>query len=79
MIHHSHLKKEILVFKTNICFAGDVAKVAECLQAFSEIIHWNVDLEDIDKVLRIETISLTPTSIILKINECGFACDELPD
>ena len=79
MMHHHPLKKEILVFKTNICFAGDIAKVAECLQSFNEIIHWNVDLEDVDKVLRIETIALPATSIIQKINECGYICDELPD
>jgi len=69
----------ILIFKTNIRFKKDVAKVAACLQQYSGIVRWNVDLEDIDKVLRIETYAATSKSIITSIKQCGYECDELPD
>ena len=69
----------ILTFKTNIRFNKDVAKVTACLQQYPGIVRWNVDLEDVDKVLRIETCSATPDEIVAVIRQCGYECDELPD
>jgi len=78
MIEQKKIVMTVLVFKTNIRFKKDVAKVATCLQRDKGINKWNVDLEDIDKVLRVETNSLTAKGIINSIRRCGYECDELP-
>lgn len=79
MIDPKKILATILVFRTNICFKKDAAKVSECLRKHTGIIRWNMDLEDIDNVLRIETYYLTAEDIITIVKQCGYECDELPD
>ncbi len=68
----------VLVFKTNILTKDDVMKVSKHLDKNPLQVRWNVDLEDIDKVLRIETKFGTKSEdIIKKITAAGFTCHEL--
>jgi len=69
----------VLVFKTNLQFKKDVNRLSPVLCNVSDIIRWNVDREDIDKVLRIETRVLTAREIIHLVNKAGYFCEELPD
>lgn len=69
----------ILVFKTNIRFKKDLRKIERILNNIPGIHRWNVDQQDIDRVLRIEAVYADSTDLINKIKEEGFHCEELPD
>ena len=67
----------ILIFKTNIRFKKDVQQVASVLNRLPSITAWNVDREDIDKVLRIEAQGDHTTTIIKQIQHAGYCCEVL--
>jgi hypothetical protein len=69
----------ILIFKTNIRLKKDLRVVQPFLSAYESIVHWNVDREDTDKVLRVVSKSNDPVEIIKTIIEAGYDCEELPD
>jgi hypothetical protein len=54
MNDHRITEAFVLVFKTNINNPRQVKSIATTLNNCSDILKWNVDLADIDKVLRIE-------------------------
>lgn len=70
---------EILVFKTNIGSEYDLKKVGDALAKETRIKGWNVDQDDVDKVLRIESHHLHPLEVIRLMHQAGYCCEELPD
>ncbi len=70
---------KILVFKTNILSRKEVKRLGLVLHKLAGVCRWNVDLMDIDKVLRIETEGLQAQEIIDVLTEAGYFCEELPD
>ena len=40
---------------------------------------WNFDLEDCDHILRIETWSVSASTIIVELEKAGYRCEELED
>ncbi len=70
---------EILVFKTNIGSEYDLKKVGTVLSKEPRIKAWNVDRDDVDKVLRIESHHLHPLAVIRLMRQAGYYCEELPD
>ena len=68
---------EILVFKTNVTSKKKVSRIAPLLTSFPTIQQWNFDLDDCDKVLRIEATELNPGSVELLLHAAGFNCQEL--
>jgi hypothetical protein len=70
---------DILVFKTSIDSEHDLKRIARVLDQDLRIRKWNVDLEDIDHILRIESREHDPAFIIQIISQEGFLCEELPD
>lgn len=68
---------EVLVFKTNVTSKKKVSRIAPLLAAFPAIRHWNFDLEDCDKILRIEALGLHPGSVERLLIGAGFDCREL--
>jgi len=69
---------EIFVFKTNISCKKDF-KMISALMDQIRIVNWNVDFEDIDRVLRIVTETVQPKEVIQLMKSKGFHCEELPD
>lgn len=67
----------VLVLRTNMVCAGCVRTVDQALTPFSDAIRWTVDLDDCDKVLRVETDTLAATDIRRAMNRAGFVCEEL--
>ena len=51
--------------------------VAAALNQFGDAIRWNADLEDCDKILRVETAWVSPAEIIRAMRQAGFICEEL--
>ncbi len=69
----------ILIFKTNIDNDAAHNEVGTILNTHQSVIGWNIDKEDIDKVLRIESTLNNTEEIITTISKAGFMCEELPD
>ena len=67
----------IHVFKTNIQSEIDKVVISELLDSHHLIERWNLDLEDIDCVLRVVSGSIQPHEIIQMITNNGFQCQEL--
>jgi len=70
---------EVLVFKTNINHENDLDFIGPILDVNPLVLKWNVDREDIDKVLRVETEEIAPGKVIEIISDAGYFCEELPD
>jgi hypothetical protein len=69
--------KQILVLRTSLAARSDVEKVAVFLDTHIQIIEWNVDLEDCDKVLRIECLGLTEADMVEILNWAGYEAEKL--
>ncbi|MBA3680052.1 MAG: hypothetical protein H0W73_02515 [Bacteroidetes bacterium] len=67
----------VLIFKTNIELEDDLKLISTYLEKENNVINWNVDREDIDRVLRVESNCDDTGKIIKTINEAGFFCEEL--
>ena len=70
---------QILIFRTNLRFKKDVRKAAAFLNAEPRILHWNVDLEDRDLVLRLEAVAMETDEVVDIFKRAGYYCEELPD
>ena len=79
MNDHSITEAFVLVFKTNINNPRQVKSIATSLDNCPDILKWNVDLADIDKVLRIEATHAQCESMIELVTRAGYACEELTD
>jgi len=67
----------IHVFKTDVRNRKKVSALAPHLQNIQGIIKWNVDLKDVDKVLRVECASVPATVIEKSLRQAGYFCEEL--
>lgn len=79
MTYPDNATTHILVFKTNIASAQDVLTIAPSLDADPTIEKWNIDHDDADHILRIESTHQDLSYFIRIVNENGFYCQELPD
>ena len=70
---------DILVFKTNVTEQHQLRKIQSLLMPVTDIKQWTVDLEDCDKVLRIECNDLNPREIEQLLFASGMFCRELED
>lgn len=68
---------DILIFKTNIQTQGDKFYIKSFLDRHPLISQWNIDLEDIDCVLRVVATHLELQDIINIVAARGYACEEL--
>ena len=71
---------ELLIFKTNIKTRKKVKTIKSLFEYQSSIIKWSIDLEDIDKVLKVnitETLNENDIKNLIKVK--GFYCEALPD
>jgi hypothetical protein len=68
---------DILIFKTNVQTAGDRLYLKKFLDQDPLIQQWNIDLEDIDCVLRVVSTHLQFSDIINLLNKRGYYCNEL--
>ncbi len=70
---------EILVFKTNVTDRKIKRKLFPLLRSVEGILKWNIDFDDEDKVLRVESLHISPRDIENKLRSAGIFCSELPD
>jgi hypothetical protein len=65
------------VFKTNVTTKNDAKKIISALQVFLPLAKINFDLEDCDKILRIESSFIDIEKVILLLNKSKFQCESL--
>ncbi|HEU4469916.1 MAG TPA: hypothetical protein VFR58_02430 [Flavisolibacter sp.] len=70
---------QVLVFKTNLSGQREVEAIGPVLSTIPAVLQWNVDLMDVDKVLRVVAPGLEPAEIISLVCGQGYNCEELPD
>lgn len=69
----------IFVFKTNVFDNAAIQHLQPILDKHLPNSNWNFDLEDCDKILRIDSqIEIVETTINL-LHKNGYDCEELPD
>lgn len=69
----------VFVYKTDIEGAFDLETIDELLSSQETIIRYSVDVEDIDKVLRIESTADNAEALAQTVVQAGYFCEELPD
>ena len=69
--------ENVYVFKTNISSDEDVSVIKTILNRHTAVKSWNVDREDVDRVLRVKSDTLKEEEIIHLITQFGFICREL--
>jgi hypothetical protein len=70
--------KQVLVFKTSVSSAREILVVEPLLNSLvNQTGRWNFDLEDCDKILRVESEFVAADSIIEKLACAGIMCAEL--
>ncbi len=67
------------VFKTNVQEAQQAKLLVEMLLEHLPGGRINFDLEDCDKVLRVQRHEISSAKIISLLNQQGFHCEVLPD
>ncbi|NCI45375.1 hypothetical protein [Sediminibacterium soli] len=70
---------DILVFRTNLFNHDLVQRAGEHLDAMHGVSRWNVDMHDIDFILRIEAEQVSPRNVEEALQKAGYFCEELED
>ncbi|HCX21223.1 MAG: hypothetical protein CMB80_30890 [Flammeovirgaceae bacterium] len=66
-----------LKFKSNINCTGCLSKVSPVLNEEQSIKKWDVDLKHDDRILTVETDSLSSDEIKQTVQKAGFIADEI--
>ncbi|MEM1257573.1 MAG: hypothetical protein AAGH81_03515 [Bacteroidota bacterium] len=69
----------ILIFKTSVRDLKDIEVLKSELNKVPSMVRWNFDLEDIDNVLRVESIQDVSSELVHVLNDKGFECEDLDD
>lgn len=78
MIGNTELENDdILIFRTSISEAQDITNVKRLFLQYSQIHKWSVDLEDWEKVLRIESEGISVTEVIKALRTINIYASEL--
>lgn len=68
----------IYIFKTSVQREEDIRQLKPYLDSIQPWAKWNFDLEDCDKILRVDTPLTDAKRIIRVLQINGFICEELP-
>jgi hypothetical protein len=69
----------IFVFKTNVSDVSAIKALQPFLDKYLLDSKWNFDLEDCDKILRIDSQRPISATAVKVLHDNGFECEELPD
>jgi len=67
----------IYVLKTSVKYKYQVKIISIELDKIKDLKKWNFDLEDCDKILRIETNKKTIKNICEILNSLNYICEEI--
>ncbi|EHQ28981.1 hypothetical protein [Mucilaginibacter paludis] len=69
--------QEVLIFKTDVKTKADKLQIRKSLDKHPLVLQWNIDLDDVDCVLRVVSKYLTHNDITNLITQQGYHCEEL--
>ncbi len=75
--YQSTVERDVWVFKTNMNDRMDVHQLQIHLALLPGVLAWSADLDDCDRVLRVESHGLGMHDIVKCVHEAGFECGEL--
>ena len=64
-------------FKTTINCGGCVAKVTPLLNGADGIEQWQVDTDNPDKILTVQSSGITPEEIMEEVKKAGFKIESI--
>ena len=67
----------IHVFKTSVSTEAEILKIKQALDDLVLPGKWNFDLDDCDKILRVESDTARASLVIRFMQEQHFVCEEL--
>lgn len=67
----------ISIYKTSITNKEEISCLEVGLNKIAGIINWNFDMEDIDKILRVESTTSKSKEVIHLLRQENFECKEL--
>lgn len=67
----------IFVFKTSVQDETDIQQLSPYLNEIRPCVKWNFDLDDCDKILRVDSPCNNAKRIILLLQHKGYICEEL--
>ncbi|OOQ60609.1 hypothetical protein [Mucilaginibacter pedocola] len=68
---------DVLIFKTSVATPSQASRLQPMLSALADIKRYTFDLEDCDRVLRIESTRIESQTIKHILRMAGFSCEEL--
>jgi hypothetical protein len=72
-------KTTVEVFKTNVEHIGESVRLIQMLVPYFPKGSINFDLEDCDRILRVENDRVNCELVIRLLKESGYRCEVLPD
>lgn len=71
------METEILIFRSSVTNKRDMKRIGRLFDEYPQINRWNVDLEDWEKILRIECNELKASDIIAGLKTIRIYASEL--
>ena len=71
------MQAEYMIFKTNVSRTIDVANLIFNFNQDESIKDWGIDIEDVDKVLRVSSQEKSARDIEIMMKDLGYHCEEL--
>lgn len=71
------MQTTILIFRTSISGKQDLKRIEELLSCYPQIHQWSVDMEDWEKVLRIEGEEMNAGDLCSGLKNIGIQASEL--
>ena len=71
------MQNQIFIFRTSIKNKQDIKRIKTLFTQYPTIHKWNVDLEDWEKILRIECLEITPIDVLNALQTINIYAEEL--
>lgn len=71
--------KDLFILRTDIDKRSEFLRVKYDLEKIEGVRSCTIDLEDCDKVLRVECENISMNTVVEEVVRHGFFCEELPD
>lgn len=71
--------KDLFILRTDIDKRSEFLRVKYDLEKMEGVQSCTIDLEDCDKVLRVECENIPMSSIVEEVRSLGYFCEELAD